>query len=119
MTEETTPKTRKPRVPNAERATVTLISPKGGEALIFIACKRKDGRYASYGLHKLVGEKGRFAPGKGRGSTQEHTDFAFAKKAIEKAAVQCEQLGWIRRIKRAGGPRPDAWGMKDLPAPTK
>jgi len=113
---KTAPKVAKPK---AERYQANLKSAKGGELLRFKAEKQKSGPgYISFIFHSLIGPDGKKKPGKGRGVTQAHADFASARAAVDSAVQTALSLGWIKPV-RAVGTRPDAFDLKSIPVPTK
>jgi hypothetical protein len=107
----------KPRVVR-ERYEVRLLNSKGTELLRWTAEQAKRGGFRSFGVHHVIVE-GKRKPGKGRGATAQHTEFAEATKAVDKAVAKAVELGWVKQVKKVGGPRPDAFDLKSIPTPGK
>jgi hypothetical protein len=101
----------------AEKYEIKLVSAKGGEQLRFKAEKNKAGKFVSYGYHNVValidGKKCK-KPGKGRGASEMHTDFASARNAVDLAAKKAAELGWVRKVAVS---RADSFDIRSLPAP--
>lgn len=114
------PKADKPKGDGQPKSYgATLSGPTKGESLRFLALRRKDNSWTTYGSHIMRDGEGHVKSST-RGATAQHADEAGAKAAIDKAVKAALAAGWTQKRGGGGGgfhAKADAFDLKSLPTP--
>jgi hypothetical protein len=95
--------------------TSTLTDGKAGQYRVH-GSRRKDGSWTVYVKAMEMDSKGKVKASQ-RGATETLPDVTAARAYGDKAIAEGLKLGWVRRGAGGYSPRPDAFSLKNVPAP--